>query len=706
MKNPKAGVPILTEKILVIGVDTSNLLILQEALESYTVLYTRNSLEAIALMERGDDYSLLVLDIDNLGVEDFQSLDSRESESRQKNRPAIVLVGDETGDRESIDSKFTYVEYLSKPLQRELLIAQVELQMMRSQVDNLRQRIGEQSTFYRALFKQAPIGIAIAEESTPTGNSEDDLFRVNPIFEQITGRTNGELIHLGWSKISHPDDIEEDLWNYRKLLSNEIKSYNMEKRYLRPDGSIVWVDMTMGVLDLPGMVKRRYVCLIQDITARKRAEEELAYNHEHDVWTGLYNRNYFENKLKQDLANPDIGRIAMISVNLSAVGTLSMRYGFNYSQALMKRIAKALLVYDDNSHIRLFNTDESRFVFSVNRYHDRKVLIGLCTDISGTLKALLSIERVGWGIGVIEIDGRNADDVDQLLRNLLIASEYSLTSTVDHFDFCFFDEHLKAQIHREEQITNSLQEIAEGVGSDRLLLHFQPILDLRLNKIGAFEALARLHLDELGMVSPLEFIPIAEKSKLIIPLGEQIIHKACLFLRRLQQMGYGSIRVSINISPIQLLAKDFVQVLLRIIADTKVEPSSIALEITETVVATEFQLINSILGRLKELGIRSAMDDFGTGYSSLSRERELHIDTIKIDKYFVDKLLVLKPEQSITGDIVSMAHRMGYAVVAEGVEHETQFTYLKNTHCDMIQGYYISRPLDAQHALKFLSSPY
>jgi EAL domain-containing protein (putative c-di-GMP-specific phosphodiesterase class I) len=202
----------------------------------------------------------------------------------------------------------------------------------------------------------------------------------------------------------------------------------------------------------------------------------------------------------------------------------------------------------------------------------------------------------------------------------------------------------------------------------------------------------------------LQFIPITEKTKLIIPLGDSIILQALRFLNTLHGKGYHNIVMSINISAIQLLKHDFTANLLRMIKAMQVDPRCICLEITESVFASNYQDINRVLGQLQSMGIQIAIDDFGTGYSSLARERELNINCLKIDKFFIDKLMTLTDEEAITGDIISLAHKLGHCVVAEGIEHERQLQYLRKFGCDKIQGYLISRPVDEKVALSLLEA--
>jgi EAL domain-containing protein (putative c-di-GMP-specific phosphodiesterase class I) len=259
------------------------------------------------------------------------------------------------------------------------------------------------------------------------------------------------------------------------------------------------------------------------------------------------------------------------------------------------------------------------------------------------------------------------------------------------------------QIKREEVIKRELTHIATGEKDCGLYLQYQPILDLKTNRLCGFEALARLKTAELGKVPPLEFIPIAEKTKLIIPIGWEITRQAFRFLNKLKISGFDKIYVSINISAIQLMNHDFKDHLFEMINKMQVDPANVGIEITESVFASGYDEINIIMNQLRDCGLKIAIDDFGTGYSSLSRVRELNIDCVKIDKYFIDKILTIH-DNDITSDIISIAHKLGHYTVAEGVEYEEQKQYLQNYGCDKIQGYLIGKPLDEEDAINLLKN--
>jgi len=288
------------------------------------------------------------------------------------------------------------------------------------------------------------------------------------------------------------------------------------------------------------------------------------------------------------------------------------------------------------------------------------------------------------------------------LRKVIQSSEKSLQQFDAGANHYYYDEEFEKSIDRAFAIQNELKDIVEGRSKGSFSLHFQPIYSTKQCRVVSFEALARMRSTRFGAVSPLEFIPIAEKSKLIFPLGNLIIRKALSFLRRLEDAGFTDIGVSINVAATQLAKKDFLATLRDCVDEFHVNASNITLEITESIFISNFNEMNNLLEQIKESGIRISLDDFGTGFSSLSREQELNIDCMKIDKSFIDTITELEVEHNITAEIISMAHKMGHCVVAEGVEDVSQKTYLETHGCDMLQGYLISKPLDEEAALAFL----
>jgi len=555
--------------------------------------------------------------------------------------------------------------------------------------------------FYFNVFKQAPVGIAIFSDTKFAKNDVFDDISINPEFEKILGRTKEELKKISWTNITHPDDLADDLEYLDKFKKGEIDSYSREKRYMKPDGSAVWVNMLISRFVGADKKSGDHVCIISDITSRKEIEATLKYNSEHVLLTELYNRSVLEKVLTGDASLPSSNKRALVCVNLFAMHALSARYGYYYNQTMIKNIADSLKAFCNDNYL-LFDISEYRFVFYVKSYEDEKELTSFSEKVLDTLSSYLYVHGIKYTIGILQIDKLSAHNAEELLKMVISTSEAAANKNHGSSNILYYSPEQDLQIIRENDISREIREIAEGIKTERLFLQYQPILDVATNMICGFEALARINSEKYGLILPVEFVQIAEKTNMIVPFGEKIIIRALQFLNKLKENGYDDISVSINISTIQMLDDGFADRLLSKIREMRINPENVGIELTESVFATENEEINIVIDTLKAAGIKVLIDDFGTGYSSFARESELNIDCLKIDKCFIDKLMVLSPEEAITGDIISMAHKQEHYVVAEGVELEKQLNYLRDHGCDRIQGFLISKPLDEKDAIEFL----
>ncbi len=821
-------------KILVVNNSASDSLIIKSSLSQYSILTASDAVEAMRMLEDHDGINLLILDLSLPDMNSFQILMSLKENERFRKIRTIILTNQDEPENEVKGLNLGAVDYIRKPINIDSLKARIDVHVaILSAEQALEQQLDDQIRTFDVIFNQVPIGIAISHSFDPN-DANKNIKIVNSTYEKITGRTKEDLFSLGIAKITHPDDLQEDMNNFKRLVAGEIKMYSMDKRYIKPDGSVVWVNMIVAPLTLSNDQEHNFIYLVQDITERKRIEialnksepskavllshlpglayrchndydwtmqyvsqgclnltgyppesllynrdlsfndiiapeyrkllsnewerilptkqtfkyeyeiitangerkwvlemgqgiyndagevealegivldisdrkeieDTLKYNNEHDRRTGLYNRDYLISLLEKDLKSKSISKKALIGINLSMVQLLTANYGFQYSQNLIKNVAEELNKLCTENRL-MFHARENRFVFYILNYKDKNELVSFSEIIADTLRSFFLTERIDGGIGILEIDhDENEVDVDMLMRRLLIASERTLSRFGNDFQICFYNEELEELVNRERDIVKALSIIAaDQPSNDELYLQYQPILNLKTNLICGFEALARLRTEKFGMVSPLEFIPLAEKTKLILPIGDKVILSALQFLKKLKKHKYDEINIAINISVIQLLQPDFTSKLFELIRDMQINPNNICIEITESVFAFDYEVINHIIETLREAGLHIAIDDFGTGYSSLAREKELKINCLKIDKYFIDKLLSSDLNQAITSDIISMSHKLGHCTIAEGVECESQLQYLKEHDCDKIQGYFISKPLDENDAIDFL----
>lgn len=822
-------------KILIVDDSASDRLIIQKLLSEYSLLTASDGLEAMQIINENDDINLLILDLNMPNMDGFEVLTKLRDNIRYKNIRTIILTNYNELDNEIRGLKLGAVDYIRKPIHMESLKVRIDVHVALLRAEyNLRQRLSMQGITLEQVFNQAPVGIAISVNNDEEASPIESEYKLNPMFEQIIGRTTEELRQTGMKSITHPDDLKEELNLIKKMQTGEICAYTIEKRFIKPDGSVIWVHSIMSTLTFPDEHKSNHIYIIRDITERKEMEKALKesersksvllahlpglayrcyvdrqwtmqfvsegcrkltgyapesllynkelsfndviapeyrdalweewerilprrlpfkyeyeiitasgerkwvlemgegvysesgeaiavegiiidisdrkeienllkYNNEYDRLTGLHNLNYLQNIILEDAQKINPSKRAIIGITLISMHELSTMFGFQYTQNLIKDLARLLEVHSTENRL-LGNAYENRFIYYIRDYNDKNELLDFCKNISGTLEPFLAAERISAAIGIVEITRDNERDVDEIFRKLLIASQKARQSSdsTESIAVCFYDEEIEKQVTRENEIKCELSQIASSDDSEGLFLQFQPILYLNSNKLWGFEALARMESKILGRVSPMEFIPIAEETKLIVPLGKKLIQQAFRFLKKLEKQGYDQLKVSINLSVIQLLKTEFLNEMLEIARKMDVDPAKIAIEVTESVFSSECDKINRALEKLKKAGLQIFIDDFGTGYSSLARIRDFNVDTIKIDKSFIDKLTNVEPEKTITCDIISMAHKLGYTVVAEGVEYEKQKEYLLNSGCDKIQGYLISRPLDENAAIDFL----
>ena len=265
---------------------------------------------------------------------------------------------------------------------------------------------------------------------------------------------------------------------------------------------------------------------------------------------------------------------------------------------------------------------------------------------------------------------------------------------------------MEAIIERENIIEREIIQAIKEEDDEIIRAVFQPQVDLKLGKICGFETLSRMRSKSLGNVSPVEFIEIAERKKLIVPLTKLILKKTSIFVKSLRERSCEGIRVAVNLSGSDIMRPDFIKDLTSLIINSGMENKDLEFEITESVFLDDFKPVNEKLGILRNMGIQISLDDFGTGYSSLSSLRELNIDVVKIDKKFIDGILTDNKDSLIIPDIISMAHKTGLKVLAEGVEEEAQADYLAGYNCDIIQGYFYSKPLEFRDALEIVEKKF
>lgn len=496
-------------------------------------------------------------------------------------------------------------------------------------------------------------------------------------------------------------EYREYLWTKYSQAVRDKTRFTEEYEIVTANGEIKWVwEQGQAVYDASGQPEA-LEGLIIDITGRKRNELMLNHLNYHDQLTGLYNRRYFETVISREKSDyhddPGIKK-AVLLVSVRNFSLLSATYGYVYSENLIRELASGLARHQNENRM-LFHISVDRFILYIARYEHKSELIGMCRSLISTLGSVLSPGIVGANIGAVEITEPGCEP-ECIIKNASFAAEKAGVN--QNFGYCFYNAGLAEKAERENEIKSELAAAALGNGSGSLYMMYQPVLDLRSDKISGFEALVRFYSEKFGSLSPAEFIPLAEESHLIVPLGNKIMRMVCLASKHFAAVFAGRLLISFNVSVIQLLRDDFLMDLTDVLEETGADPENLCIELTESFFSGNYRELNEKLRRIRKPGIKIAIDDFGTGYSSLAIENELETDYLKIDRYFIEKLMDCDTEKSITGDIISLGHKLGRIVIAEGVEHEKQKEYLSARHCDKIQGYLCSPPLSEEDAAEFV----
>ncbi|HEX2924931.1 MAG TPA: ABC transporter substrate binding protein [Ruminiclostridium sp.] len=429
------------------------------------------------------------------------------------------------------------------------------------------------------------------------------------------------------------------------------------------------------------------------------SEEKYTFLALHDVLTGLPNRRSLFEDYTGILSNNGGNGMALLFIDMDNFKYINDTMGHEFGDELINKASERFMsVIKDSGTLYRLGGDE--FILVAKGIGNRSEAEQLTCDILNSFREEFEIRNsalhISFSIGIAMYPD-HGDTVEDLIKCADMAM-YKAKEQGKNM-YVFYDKSMNKAFTERMTMERLLHTAMEN---NEFEVYYQPQLDLQTNKVTGLEALLRWNNAELGSVSPLKFIKVAEDTHLIIPLGEWVLDQACIFIKELQKKGLMDLTVSVNISTLQLLQSDFTKKVSEIIKRHDLNPECIELEITETILIESFLTVYKKLSKLKKMGIRIALDDFGKGYSSLNYLKQLPISTLKIDKSFIDSVSIDNEDRTITRHIITMGRSLGMSVIAEGVEHTGQLEYLKKYHCDKIQGYLFSKPLPTEDIKKLL----
>lgn len=422
---------------------------------------------------------------------------------------------------------------------------------------------------------------------------------------------------------------------------------------------------------------------------------QLAY---YDFLTGLPNRKMIldQMEVKTSPEGSEGKGFTYVLIDLDNFKKINDTAGHSVGDTILKQIADRWLEITDQGDI-LGRVGGDEFLLLISRNLNKEELEAYLTTFKSALSKVITVNHKDYGLsasfGVTRYPEDGLNPVE-LLKNADIALYKAKNSGKN--SILYFSKEMQQEITQKIKLEDGLQR---SIQNQELYMVFQPLYRCGTNKLRGFEALARWRYPELGLVSPAQFIPIAEETGIIIDMGKWIIKSVLTKFLEFQKDYDIKTIVSINISVVQLAEPDFVRMMQDIILETGYDSRYLELEITESVLISYPEKMIEVINQLKDMGIRIALDDFGTGYASLSNLQLLPINILKIDKSFIDQLTDKKDRNQIVGNIISLAHQLGMEVVAEGVETEEQLEYLKNHDCDYIQGFLLSGPIEEEQII-------
>ena len=649
-------------------------------------------------------YDLILLDLYMPRLDGFAACAALNALRNDAEIAIVVITG--ADDHESIFKAFEAgaTDFITKPINWPILAQRLRY-ILRSQ-DNLRS------------FRNSEQDLSEAQRIARLGSWEWNLTSDAMRWSRETWRLVGKQPETGATYAAflhsvHPDDRATVSTTIGAAIQR-IGEFTVEHRICLPSGETL-VAHTQGMVsaDAAGLPVR-VRGIIQDITDRKRKEERIYHLAYYDDLTGLPNRDLFVEHLSRALpiANRDQTKTAVIFIDLDRFKRINDSLSHTAGDQVLKIIASRLLSYTRRSDTvgRLHSKPQMSLALARLAADEFMILIsGLQTvEHAGTIcgRIIKEISRplnVGnaelfvtgsLGVALYPVDG---GDVNSLWRNAHIALEHAKKSGGNCFRFYSINMNRRAvnRLSIESKLNRALEK-------QELSLHYQPQVHVTNGKLLGFEALLRWHPEGQAPISPVEFIPVAEETGLILPIGEWVLKTACAQLAEWRNKGFSLVRIAVNLSARQFANPNLAADIQAILKANDIEPQHLEIELTESIIMHDVEEAEHRLKALKNIGLRVAVDDFGTGYSSMSYLKRFPLDILKIDRSFIKDLHNNRTDKDITKAIIALSQSLNLQAIAEGVENEAQRDILARLGCECYQGYLFSRPEPAAIIEKLL----
>jgi PAS domain S-box-containing protein len=623
---------------------------------------------------------------------------------------ALPVFDQSTGHTDSLNLKEWF-----RGLAALVLLFDIYIIYQQRQLHRIRRKLAEREQLFQLITENAADMIAVID-------SNGQRLYNSPAYQRILGYGPEELSGTSSTAQIHPDDRARVVEASEKAR-NTGRGERLEYRIRHKDGSWRFLESTCSVIRGPEGESHGLVIVNRDITERKRAEEKLVHQSFHDGLTDLPNRALFLDRLQRAVTlsrrHLDV-KFAVLFIDIDEFKVFNDSLGHGAGDSLLIQIAQRLTAslrgVDTVSRPRISEEAEpfvgestlarpggDEFTVLIEELHDPSDAIRVAERIQQKLAIPFDFnsQEIVLSVSIgIAFSSNVPADAEDVLRDAEIAMYRAKNSGKARCEV--FDHVMHADAIKRLQLETDLRK---ALDLNQFLVYYQPIVSLATGQIVGFETLSRWQRPE-GLVMPAEFIAVADETGIILPMNRQLLYDACRQLRSWQTLFPSDppLSVNVNITPKQFAQPDLAAQIGKILQETGMDPSSVNLEITETIAMADADRSALVLSELKALGVRLEIDDFGTGYSSLSRLQHFPVDILKIDRSFVSRMDTDLETREIVRIIVMLAHGLSLKIVAEGVETQAQAGMLKDLGCELAQGYLYSKPVPGEAIDQLLTS--
>ncbi|HUL56995.1 MAG TPA: EAL domain-containing protein [Usitatibacter sp.] len=554
------------------------------------------------------------------------------------------------------------------------------------------EELKESESRFHSAFSHAAIGMALV-------TTEGKFIQANKAFSDMLGRNPAQMLEAKLEELVNPDDIDALRGPVEKLVQGELSTVHTEIRAKHRDGADVWIALNISLARDWQFRTHNLIVQAQDVSARRRAEAELYHNAYHDSLTQLSNRVHFDEQLNRAIArvqrHPE-QRFAVMYLDFDRFKLVNDSLGHKAGDELLVSVGKRLKAMLRETDV-LARLGGDEFAILVEDLRHQRDAVELAERIHKELEKPVRLGPMDVAVSAsigITFSTNNYQSSDDIVRDADIAM-YKAKSK-GKAQTALFDSSQHATVSAQLQLET---ELRKALGKGQIYLEYQPICTLKNAKLVGFEALARWNHPERGLLEPSMFIPVAEETGLIVPLGNWVLAEACRQMRDWRAIRDGTdLRMSVNVSSLQLTHPDFVSHVGRSLQAAEMKPSQLTLEVTESVLMNGIENAVSTLTALRQMGVQLSIDDFGTGYSSLSYLATLPIDALKVDRSFIDRMSRDSEGSEIVKAIFKLGQALSKVVYAEGIETSAQLALLRELGCEFGQGFLLSRPVNAERA--------